>query len=679
MVVALSVLGALMSVVVASSPGGTAGFGSATRIPPARPQPGGTPSPPQLPDLNPDLCATTFMPLVYSSGRRDSNATEADCRTIIAWRNAVVNHPGSVIGPNHPLALIGTGDYTRFDQWADTGLVSQLFYVDTSQTFWTSQYIISAIHSHTYGLAGPLPGELPHLRELRLPGNSLSGELPSWIYNHPKLEDIRLQDNRLSGEVSAFTAPKLEYLDLSGNYFSGSLPDFDTAGMFGLINIGLSDNQFSGPIPASWSGFANSGRNRFDRKGIQQLDISQNNISGDLPSWVSNLPFRNTPGGDAFLPGYLNLVRMSNNNLCIPDSFQIPAYRKAAPYQYQYAKVRLELEPQQCPTSKTLIRRAQNIQFEPVRTPGQQPTDDPAGLKVTWSKPSGMTGAVTYRVQLFLTTDQEVIRGSGRTYDKYCYGHFFWQVNVGPLATANLERTVTRSDCSVTDTRTIFDPTKYTVDVSVLLKNQQTTYVGSATFSNAWSVFTADNPQKTFQDVANIIRLPFQRSIWIWDAANQIWFERSQDQPNFATLNLQRGDSLAFQRTVPVSWLNPAGLSTADEDTPVQLQNGWNIISAGAEAARPDDNNGAYFIDDDLINCASLQGVIAIMRYNTQTQQFDAELPCHPRAEANLTRTPAIGTIDDLEEADILFIYFQTIIPVTIQWDATTSQYTPTS
>ena len=63
------------------------------------------------------------------------------------------------------------------------------------------------------------------------------------------------------------------------------------------------------------------------------------------------------------------------------------------------------------------------------------------------------------------------------------------------------------------------------------------------------------------------------------------------------------------------------------------------------------------------------------MRYDTASGQFDAELPCHPRAEARLTSSDSIGTIDSLEEADILFIYFRTVLPVTVHW--ATDKYTP--
>ena len=55
----------------------------------------------QIADLDPDLCATTYKPSAGAGSR-----TEADCRTIVAWRNSVVNHPDSVIGGTHQMACL---------------------------------------------------------------------------------------------------------------------------------------------------------------------------------------------------------------------------------------------------------------------------------------------------------------------------------------------------------------------------------------------------------------------------------------------------------------------------------------------------------------------------------------------------------------------------------------------
>ena len=190
----------------------------------------------------------------------------------------------------------------------------------------------------------------------------------------------------------------------------------------------------------------------------------------------------------------------------------------------------------------------------------------------------------------------------------------------------------------------------------------------------------ADDDQKTYADVDSVMSLGLDRSnIWVWDALNQVWIERNREDQDFASRNLEPGTALAVRRRVPLSWLAQAGLSTADEDTPVQLENGWNIISAGGDATRPSGNTGAFFIDENtLIDCGSSQGAIVIMRYSARSESFDAELPCHPSVEANLTSNPNIGTIEEIEEADTLFIYFRSVLPVTIQWDATNNKYIPT-
>ena len=187
----------------------------------------------------------------------------------------------------------------------------------------------------------------------------------------------------------------------------------------------------------------------------------------------------------------------------------------------------------------------------------------------------------------------------------------------------------------------------------------------------------ADDAQKTYKNVAGVLGLDYQRNIWRWDAVNQIWQLRNQDQLDFASLNLEQGSALAIEQRVPVSWLPLAGLSTADADTPVVLQNGWNVISAGGSEAREANEDGAFFIDDSLIDCNSAQGAIAILRNVPGTQRFEIELPCHPSNERAFTRGQAFRTIGEIEELDTLFIYFRSVLPVTISWDENNDRYAP--
>ncbi len=637
----------------------------------------------QIADLDADLCATTYKPSADAGSR-----TEADCRTIVAWRNSVVSNTNSVIGSTHEMALWGAGSQEKFNTWG--GLtVSDI----------NGELVITGVDLRNKGLAGSLPGELPDLKVLRLRSNFLTGELPAWVYTSTSLEILELAYNRFSGAIAGerFNAPELAHLILGANRFSGALPNFDLTKLPKLRNLVLSRNLLSGSIPAGWSGFA-------DGRGMQRLDIAYNNISGNLPAWISNLKFADfpAPSWTAFRPSYWHYtINWQNNRICVPASLVIPEYRKL---NGTVGQVVMYLEPQRCPDSRAgIIKPVENLQTEVVDVQvdanGRPATDQYAGemvatvkgLRVTWDRPADFLPEQSsnvkwlYSVWSYLsvpTSDNEVPQQDGSTFYRYCPPNLLRAGTPFLTTETTFEVIIIRNNCSITDPNTLYDPTKYTVDIattfalrvpwspSVPIIYNAVVYTGAVGVQGPWGIYMADDDQKTYRDVANVARLANNLNIWVWDAANQIWIERDQLDQDFSSLNLDPGTALAFQRRVPLSWLAEAGLSTADEDTPVQLENGWNIISAGGDATRPSGNTGAFFIDETtLIDCGSSQGVIAIMRYSARSESFDAELPCHPSVEASLTSNPNIGTIEEIEEADTLFMYFRSVLPVTIQWD----------
>ena len=281
----------------------------------------------QIADLDPDLCATTYKPTANAGTK-----TEADCRTIVAWRNTVVSHPESIIGADHPMALWGTGAQTKFNTW------NRLWV-----TLVNGERVLTGISMNERSLGGPLPGSLPYVTEIYLRGNFLTGGLPTWIYSSPSLYILDLGTNRLSGELSAFTAPNLGLMYLNANRFSGSLPAFDLPNMPTLRIVSFYRNFFSGVIPPSWSGFA-------DGRGVQRIEIGYNNISGNVPGWVSNLKFANAPVPDwskAQSYYYYSLL-WNNNKLCIPSNFVTPTYKQL---DGSNARVMMHWQPQRCPTS----------------------------------------------------------------------------------------------------------------------------------------------------------------------------------------------------------------------------------------------------------------------------------------------------------------------------------------
>ena len=624
----------------------------------------------QIEALDPDLCATT-----YRANDNHGGNTEADCRTIVAWRNQVVSNPNSVIGANHPLAQWGSGNQTAINTWSGLGL-----YTEDSQ----DGRVITKIELPEKNMAGPLPGKLPFMRFINLQRNLLSGGLPNWIYGASDLRYLNLGTNRLSGTItgSAFSQQLLWAVLLENNLFSGSVPNFNFDNLPALIDLRLSNNKFEGPFPASYSGLA-------DGRGVDRLQFHDNKITGDLPVWVLNLTFANEPtwGG---VRGW-HIVSFFNNRLCLPSNFQAPEYEKLDG-QDPGPPVSLQIMPQICPKDPTPVKNTvnvvENLQFEPVDANGNPTSENPVGLKVAWSKPRAIGTAQQYTVRLRLfAAPNNIVDGRVPRY-LYCLPEHIRIPTPTQTSPGNFEVTITRSHCDSIPSQhdsplTLFDPKKYVAYVSTgAWSRKGTTWTNLAEaspLSDTWSIYIADDAQKTYGDVISVLG---SRDVWLWDAANQIWQKIDTGQPSldsYYSLSLEPGSSLSVESRVPISWLPLAGLSTADADTPVQFQNGWNVISAGGSVTRGANEEGAFFIDDSLIDCSSANGAIAILRNVAGTQRFDIELPCHPGREALMTRGQAFRTIGEINELDTLFIYFRSVLPVTVRWDADNSRYAPAS
>ncbi|XP_006366693.1 receptor-like protein kinase HSL1 [Solanum tuberosum] len=125
---------------------------------------------------------------------------------------------------------------------------------------WRSLVVLLASNN---SFSGRIPVELTSLSQitqLELDGNSLSGELPADIISWKSLTILDLARNKLSGKIPAVI---------------GLIPD--------LVALDLSQNQFSGPIPP-----------QLGVKRITSLNVSSNQLTGNIPDAFANLAFENS-------------------------------------------------------------------------------------------------------------------------------------------------------------------------------------------------------------------------------------------------------------------------------------------------------------------------------------------------------------------------------------------------
>ncbi|XP_052488940.1 receptor-like protein 13 isoform X1 [Gossypium raimondii] len=121
---------------------------------------------------------------------------------------------------------------------------------------------------------------LPFLRYLNMSRNYFNGSIPSSFGDTSSLQVLDLSNNQLSGEIPqhmAIGCSSLQVLVLSNNKLQGSI----FSGNFNLkslLELQLNGNNFTGMIP-----------NVLAYSGLNILDLSNNYIYGEVPSWIWNM------------------------------------------------------------------------------------------------------------------------------------------------------------------------------------------------------------------------------------------------------------------------------------------------------------------------------------------------------------------------------------------------------
>ena len=118
--------------------------------------------------------------------------------------------------------------------------------IDASPIFSNSLSNLTYLSFANNQLTGGLPNpstNMTNLHELNLSGNQLSGTIPAnfSITRFPAIQNINISHNNLSGALTGrFTTANgiLQYLDLSYNNFSGSVPDYSVNTAIIYLNLG---------------------------------------------------------------------------------------------------------------------------------------------------------------------------------------------------------------------------------------------------------------------------------------------------------------------------------------------------------------------------------------------------------------------------------------------------------
>ena len=165
---------------------------------------------------------------------------------------------------------------TAYANVADSTLLADFFNRTHGSLLW---------HNHTgwleetvsqwYGITLDASGRVT---EVNLPNNNLVGQLPlSQLHQLPNLRRLDVSGNEFSGTIpnGLGELTQLEYLDLSRNTLAGELPK-ELAGQAPLKVLDLGGNQLVGAIPTELSQIST----------LQTFSVSANQLSGPVPAFT---------------------------------------------------------------------------------------------------------------------------------------------------------------------------------------------------------------------------------------------------------------------------------------------------------------------------------------------------------------------------------------------------------
>ncbi|XVF23560.1 hypothetical protein REPUB_Repub13aG0049100 [Reevesia pubescens] len=147
---------------------------------------------------------------------------------------------------------------------------------------WVPPFQIEALELASWHLGPRFPlwlNSLKLLRYLDISNSGISDTIPTWFWNISfQLTILNLSHNQIHGEIPTMKMNSYSIIDLSSNYFNGSLPRVSSA----VAALDLSNNSFSGSI----FDFFCVGMNETSQMEI--LNFGGNFLSGHIPNCWAN-------------------------------------------------------------------------------------------------------------------------------------------------------------------------------------------------------------------------------------------------------------------------------------------------------------------------------------------------------------------------------------------------------
>lgn len=150
--------------------------------------------------------------------------------------------------------------------------------------------VVTGLSLEGEGVAGQIPpciSNLTYLTRIHLPFNSLGGALPPEIGRLRRLRYVNLSSNALTGAIPTELAScsALRVVSLKKNNLSGGIPAALFKNCYSIQKVDLRMNNLDGPIPDLLPYHSSTDTS----SSLQLLGLTQNNLSGEIPSSVGNL------------------------------------------------------------------------------------------------------------------------------------------------------------------------------------------------------------------------------------------------------------------------------------------------------------------------------------------------------------------------------------------------------
>ena len=603
-----------------------------------------------------------------------------DCLSLLSAREWWAEK--SSLSPEASISRWGTGAESKIQDWPGV-------------TVSNSRGVLRIVEldlSHN-GLKDGIPeelGSLDGLVSLDLSSNQLSGSIPEHLYKYPNLLHLDLSNNEMSGAINgAFQSIEMKTIDLSDNEFSGRLPNLvfpevlelkvphvpqtpsdkpqiqielenPENGLRMLTYLDLSDNQFSGSIPAGYEAFA-------DGRPMRYLNLSHNQITDNLPMWISQLTFsddsdyRRTANNQLSLEDKVFEISLESNRLCTLEGYKLQDLKRS---NGTSAPVNVKLGNNECPEND----------FESMFIPGpitasraSASRSNSKNLVVRWAHPRDPTG-LRYIVEPVLNDSAPQGLPDGES------------CRVVTSGTTVTITTAISKDCQN------FDAIHYTVDITPVYapSGSSNRYFGNTANTNKrnnqfeW-LFRTIQENTTPLAIYQSLGLEADNIIAQWVTGDRTWKIYRNTDRSFGSYTLKAGATIAILNTPLEADLTAAKLGSADSDTPVLLQNGWNFLAAGGTSVRQSANSRGFLFDSKLINCNDDTGVIAIWKIDYFAREAEAEYPCNHKTTRERTYPfldsqgrqirVEVGTLNRVNEFDTVVIFWGNPSPVEIIWD----------